>query len=121
MELTIKLYRCYQHFLKLLPVITPLSIYHDCSTWKMFWEETFAQVKMKSCGRHNVKENREIKNGEKYIVLEINLKFGNMNKMKITSSKPKYYSGRSGKGLITYLGLKAIKVEKCRKGKVCHL
>ena len=27
--------------------------------------------------------------------------------MKITSSEPKYYLGRSGKGLITSLGLKA--------------
>ena len=27
--------------MKLLSVVTPPSIYHGCSTWKMFWEEKF--------------------------------------------------------------------------------
>ena len=40
------------------------------------------------------------------------LEFSNLGKMKITSSKPKYYLVRSGKKLITSLGLKAIKMLK---------
>ena len=63
---------------------------------------------MKKCGRHNIRKHREIKNIEQYTALNISLKFGNMNKIKITSSKPKDYSGRSGKGLITSLSVKAI-------------
>ena len=27
--------------MKLLAVLTPLSIYHRCSTWRTFWEEIF--------------------------------------------------------------------------------
>ena len=61
---------------------------------------------MKTFGSCNVKKHMYIKNGEKYITLDIWLKFGSLEKMKITSSEPKYYLGRSGKGLINYLGLK---------------
>ena len=60
---------------------------------------------MKNCGRRNVRKHREIKNGEKYITLDIYLKFGSLDKMIITSSEPKYYLGRPVKGM-TYLGLK---------------
>ena len=35
--------------------------------------------------------NTDIKNGEKNITLEISLKFGSLDKIKITSSNPKYY------------------------------
>ena len=27
--------------MNLLAVVTPLYIYHGCSTWKTFWEENF--------------------------------------------------------------------------------
>ena len=27
--------------MKLLEFVTPSSIYHGCSTWKMFWEDDF--------------------------------------------------------------------------------
>ena len=33
------------------------------------------------------------------------MKFGTLDNMKITSSDPKYYLGRSGKGLITSLDI----------------
>ena len=36
------------------------------------------------------------------------LDFGSLDKMEITYSEPKYYLGRSGKGLITSLGLRTI-------------
>ena len=63
---------------------------------------------MRSFGRRNVRKHREIKNGEQHIISEIYLKFGYLDKMKITSSDPKYYLGRLGKGLITSMGLNTI-------------
>ena len=50
--------------------------------------------------------NREINNGEKYITLDISLKLGILDKMKVASADPKDYFGISGKGLITSLGIK---------------
>ena len=94
--------------IKLLEFITPPSIYHGCSTRKTFWEEKFTQVSMKNCSCRNVSKHREINNGEQYIALDIYLKFRNLEKMKITSSEPKDYLGKSGKGLITSMGLKTI-------------
>ena len=41
-ELTIKLYSSYDNNIKLLLVVTTPSIYHGCSTWKMFSEEKFS-------------------------------------------------------------------------------
>ena len=41
---------------------------------------------MKNCDRYNVRKHKEIKNGEKYITLDISLGFGSLDKMKITSS-----------------------------------
>ena len=46
---------------------------------------------MKICGRPNVRKHREIKDGENYITLDISLKFGSLEKMKITYSDPKDY------------------------------
>ena len=65
-------------------------------------------MNMKNCGRRNVRKQRDIKNGEKYITLDISLKFGSLDKMKITFSEPKYYLIRSGKILINFLGIKNI-------------
>ena len=49
--------------------------------------------------------------------MEIYLDSGSLDKMKITSSERKYYLVISGKGLITYLGLKTIRrSNKNKKG-----
>ena len=105
---------------KPLAVVTQPSVYHGCSTRKTFWEEKFTlgeftPLNMKNCICHNVRKNREIKSGEKYITLEISLKFGCLDKIKIKSSEPKNYLGRSGKGFITSLGLKTIGRSKKNK------
>ena len=82
--------------MKLLAVVTPPPIYHGFSTWKMFWEENFTSeenftlgefsaVNMKICGRHNVRKHREIKGRDKYVTLNILLKFDSLDKMIITS------------------------------------
>ena len=39
-ELTIKLYSCNDINIKFLVVVSPPSIYHGCSTWRTFWEES---------------------------------------------------------------------------------
>ena len=98
---------------ELLVVVTPLSIYHGCSTRKTFWKENFTlgelkPVNMKNCGHRNIRKHRDIKNGEKYITLEISLSFVSLDEMRIKYSDPKYYLRRSGKGLITSMGLKTI-------------
>ena len=70
---------------KVLAVVTPLSIYHICSTWKMLREEKFTgerqlflDVNMENCGCHNVRKHREIKGGDKYVTLDISLKFDSL-------------------------------------------
>ena len=64
--------------MKPLVVVTPPYIYHGCSTWKMFWEESFtgkeklfSAVNMKNCGRRNVRKHKEIKGSEKYVTFDI--------------------------------------------------
>ena len=59
---------------------------------------------MKNCGFRNVRKHREIKGSDKYINLDISLKFYSLDKMKITYSESKDNLVRSGKGLITSLG-----------------
>ena len=104
--------------MKLLAVLTPPSIYHGCSTWKVFWEEkftgdenfTFSEFSagnMKNFVCQNVRKHIEIKGSDKYVNLDISLKFDSLDKTKITSSESKDNLGRSGKGLITSLDLKA--------------
>ena len=66
--------------MKILAVVTPLSIYHGWSNRKTFWEEKFTlgeftSVNMKDCGHHNVSKHRDIKDIDKYITLDILLKF----------------------------------------------
>ena len=56
---------------------------------------------MKNCGRSNVRKHKEIKVSDKYVTLDISLKFDNLDKMKITSSESKGKLKISGKGLIT--------------------
>ena len=61
---------------------------------------------MNKCGRRNVRKHKEIKVIDKYVTLDISLKFDSLDKMKITSSDSKGKWQRSGKGLITSLGFK---------------
>ena len=104
--------------MKLLEVVTPPSIYHSCSIGKTFREEKFigeekftlgdiTAVNMKNCGRHNVRKHTEIKVSDKYVILDILLDFGSMDKMRITSSEPKDNVGISEKGFNNSLGIKA--------------
>ena len=104
--------------MKLLVVLTPPSIYHGCYTRKTFWEGNFTgeenfklgeftAVNMKNCGRQNASEHRDIKDSNKYTTLDILLKFGSLEKIRITYLEPKDNLGRSGKGLIASLGIKA--------------
>ena len=67
----------------------------------------FSAVNMKNCGHHNIRKHRDIKFSEKYVTLDISLKFGSLEKIRITYSDSKDNLGRSGKGLITSLGIKA--------------
>ena len=81
--------------MKLLAFLTLLSTYHSCSTRKMFWEGKFTlgeftPVNMKNCGRRNVRKHRYIKGSDNYITLDISLKFGSLDKRRITYSEPKY-------------------------------
>ena len=62
---------------------------------------------MKNCGHCNVRKYKDIKGSDNYITLDIVLKLGSLDKMRITSSESKDDLGGSGKGLITSLGLKA--------------
>ena len=82
--------------MKLLAVVTSMSIYHGCSTRKRFWEEKFtgeeklfSAVNMKKCGRRNVRKHKEIKGSDKYVTLDILLKYDSLDKIKITSSYQK--------------------------------
>ena len=104
--------------MKLLSVVTPPYIYHGLSNQKMLWGGKFTgkekftlgefkTVNTKKYGRRNVGKHREIKGSDKYATLDISLKFDSLDNMKITSPESKNNLGRSGKGLITSLGLKA--------------
>ena len=68
--------------MKFIAVVTPKSIYYDCSTWKTFWEGKFtgeekftlgefSAVNMKNGGRHNVRKHREIKGSDNYVTLDM--------------------------------------------------
>ena len=104
--------------MKLLEVVTPPYIYHDCSTRTLFWEEEFTgeeeftlgeltAVNMKNCGCKNVRKLRDINGSDNYVTLYTLLKFDSLDKMIITSLESKFKLGRSGNGLITSLILKA--------------
>ena len=91
--------------MKLLSVVTQMSIYRDFSTQMTFWEEKFTDeekftlgkssaVNRKNCGFCNVRKHREIKVSDKYITLIIFLKFDSLYKMKIKSSESKVNLGR---------------------------
>ena len=64
-------------------------------------------MKMTNCSHRNVRKCKDIKGSDKYITLDISLKFGSLEQIIITYLDPKENLVRSGKGLITSLGLKA--------------
>ena len=72
---------------------------------------------MKNCGRQNFSKHRGIKDSENFITLDISLNFGSQERMRITSSEPKRYLGRSVKWLITSLGLNTNVRSRWGKGK----
>ena len=76
---------------------------------------------MKNGGRHNVRKHKDIKGSDKYVTLDISLKFESKDKMKITSSESKKIIGKIGKG-VDYLSWfkEQIKFARIKKGKVCH-
>ena len=114
--------------MELRAVVTPPFIYHGCSTRKTFLEENFtvgeklfSAVNMKNCGRRNVSKHKEIKGSDKYITLDISLKFDSLNKMKITSSESKYNFVKIRKGVYYISGYQGqSKVTQIQKCKVCH-
>ena len=97
--------------MKLLTVVSTPSVYRGCSTWKTIWKkkftvDEFSSVNVKNCGPHNVRKQREIKGSDKYVTLDILLQFSSMENMIITCSETIYNLIRSGKELITSLGIK---------------
>ena len=70
---------------------------------------------MTSCGRQNVGKHREIKNGDKYIILDISYKLGCLDKRKVASLSSKDCMGRPGKGLTAYLDLRTKMSNKKQK------
>ena len=104
--------------MELLEFVTSPFIYHGLSIWRTLWEEKFTgeenftlgeltAVNIKNCGHQNVRKHREIKGSDKYITLDILLKYDSIDNMRITSSESKDNVGISGKGFSTSLGLKA--------------
>ena len=82
--------------IKFLAVLKTQSNYHGCFIQKTFWEEIFtgekklfSAVKKKNGGRHNVRKHMEIKINNKYVTLNISLKFDSLDKMKIISLESK--------------------------------
>ena len=68
------------------------------------------------CGCQNYSKHIYINDGDDYITLDISLKFDSLDNTIITSSEPKDNLGRSGKGFITFLVLKAkARPKKCKK------
>ena len=104
--------------MKFLSVVTPPpAIYHGCSTRKMFWEEKFTLVNMKSCGRRNVRKHSKINNVEKYIILDISSNIYCLDKREVNYLYSKYYIRRPGKGLTTYLYLRTKGSNKKQKAR----
>ena len=75
-------------------------------------------MNMENGGRHNIGKPRDIMDSDKYITLDILLKFASQEKIRITSSEPKDYLGRSGKRLTNSLGLKTnVRSKKYKKAR----
>ena len=65
--------------MKFLVVVTPPSIYPDCSTRKTFWEENFTgkkqyffeSVNMRDCGQSNARKHKEINDSDERVTLKM--------------------------------------------------
>ena len=86
--------------INLLAVVTPPSIYHGFFTRKKFWKEKFtgeekftldefSAVNMKNGDCRNVQKHKDIKGSDKYVTLDISLKFDNLEKVIISPSESK--------------------------------
>ena len=121
--------------MKFLVVVSPLSIYHGCSTRKTFWEgkctgkkqDLFVSSNMINCGQRNVRKHRAINDIYERVnlnmnkILKISEEFDNMDNMETTSSESKEKMEGSGKWLVTPLALnRKVTWKKYKKGKVCH-
>ena len=53
-------------------------------------------MNMTSCGRQNVRKQREIKNGGQYIILDISYELDCQDKRQVIYSESKYYTRRQG-------------------------
>ena len=90
--------------MKFLVVVTPPSIYHGCSTRKKFWEEKlagkkqdfFEPVKMRNCGKRNVRKHREFKRVMSVSPTRTSMRFGNLRKI--------WHSGYDGNHIIRVKG-----------------
>ena len=69
-------------------------------------------MNMKSCGRFNVSKHRDIKNGDKYIILEIYPKLDCLCNRKVTYSESRYYIKILGKGMTNSLDLSTKRLNK---------
>ena len=84
-------------------------------------EKLFSAVNMKNCGNRNVRKHKDIKGSDKYVTLDISLKFDSPDKMKITSSESKEKFVKIKKGIDYLSGFQGQgKAAKIQKGKVCH-
>ena len=99
--------------MKFLVILTPPSIYHFCSTQKTLWggkfagkEYLFLSMNMKICDRRKFRKNKEIKDSDKVVTLDISANFDILNKMETTSSISKEKLERSEKELVTALDFK---------------
>ena len=70
---------------------------------------------MKCRGMRNVSKHREIKNVEKYIILDISSKIDCLDKRKVTSSESKYYMVIPGKELTASIALRTKNSNKKQK------
>ena len=105
--------------MKFLVFVAPPSIYHGCSTRKIFREEKFTgtnqdlfvSVNMRNYGQSNVRKHRETKDSDECVtlnmndILKISEKFDNLDNMETTSSESKVKMEGSGMWLVTILAL----------------
>ena len=70
---------------------------------------------MTNSGRPNVRKHREIKNGEKYILLEMYSKLCCLEEREVAYSESMYYMGRSCNGLTTCLDFSTKRSNKKQK------
>ena len=108
-----------------LEIVTPPYIYHGCSAQKMFWEENFTigeftSVNMKFSDCRNARKHRDIKGSDKYVTLDISLKFDSLYKIKIISSESKIIWEYQERGWLHIWVSRPNQGQQNKKGKVCH-